>query len=145
MLVNLKGKIVGIIDNSHNSSERGNLLSAYGISELKRTVSKMSNNQPQAYLGIHGADVPQEVNEELGIPLGTYIKEIEMDSPAMMAGIQSGDVITKIEDIDITYYNELLNILYNAQPEDELTITLMRQGMDTYQEMKVIVTLAKKE
>lgn len=145
VLVNLKGKIVGIIDNSHNSSERGNLLSAYGISELKRTVSKMSNNQPQAYLGIHGADVPQEVNEELGIPLGTYIKEIEMDSPAMMAGIQSGDVITKIENIDITYYNELLNILYNAQPEDELTITLMRQGMDAYQEMKVVVTLAKKE
>ena len=143
ILVNLDGKVIGIIDNSYNSNDRGNLISAYGISELKRTIAKMSNDQPRAYLGIHGSDVPQEANIELGVPLGAYIKEIEMDSPAMTAGIQSGDVITRVENTEITNYNELLNMLYNAAPEVTMTVTLMRQGIDSFQEMTVEVTLGE--
>lgn len=145
VLVNLKGKIIGIVDNSYNSEDKGNLLSAFGISELKKTITKMSNNQPRAYLGVHGTDVPQEANMELGVPLGTYIKEIEMDSPAMTAGIQSGDVITKIGEEEITNYNELLNILYNSRPGQVITVTLMRQGMDAFQKMEVEVTLSEKK
>lgn len=145
VLVDLKGMVVGIIDNSYNSSDRGNLISAYGISELKRTIAKMSNNQFRAYLGIHGVDVPVEAILESGVPRGAYIKEIEMDSPAMTAGIQSGDVIIQINDTEIASYNELLNVLYNSSPEDVITITLMRQGIDSFQEMKVTVTLARRE
>ncbi|MCM1156337.1 MAG: S1C family serine protease [Roseburia sp.] len=143
ILVNLNGKVIGIIDNSFNSEDRGNLISAYGISELKRIITMMSNNQPRAYMGIHGSDVPQEANTELGVPLGAYIKEIEMDSPAMTAGIQSGDVITGVGEAEITNYNELLNVLYNAAPEGTITVTLMRQGIDSFQEMTVEVTLAE--
>ena len=145
VLVNLRGWIIGIIDNSYSGSDRGNLLSAYGISELKRTIAKMSNNQDRAYLGIHGTDVPLEASLESGIPFGAYIKEIEMDSPAMTAGIQSGDVITQVGEEEITSYNELLNILYNSEPEDTITVILMRQGMEAYQKMEVEVTLARLE
>lgn len=145
VLVDLKGMVVGIIDNSYNSSDRGNLISAYGISELKRTIAKMSNNQYRAYLGIHGADVPLEAILESGVPRGAYIKEIEMDSPAMTAGIQSGDVIVQINDTEIATYSELLNELYNSSPDDVVTMTLMRQGIDSFQEMKVTVTLTRRE
>ena len=145
VLVDLKGMVIGIIDNSYNSSDRGNLISAYGISELKRTIAKMSNNQYRAYLGIHGADVPLEAILESDVPRGAYIKEIEMDSPAMTAGIQSGDVIVQINDTEIATYSELLNELYNSSPDDVVTITLMRQGIDSFQEMKVTVTLARRE
>lgn len=140
VLVNLKGMVIGIVDNSYNSEDKANLLSAYGISELKKMITKMSNNQPRAYFGIHGADVPQEANLESGVPLGAYIKEIEMDSPAMTAGIQSGDVITQIGDVQINNYNELLNVLYGMMPEDSVYVTLERQGMEEFQEMKVMVT-----
>lgn len=143
VLVNLKGKIVGIIDNSYNNEDRGNLISAYGISELKRTITKMSNNQARAYLGIHGVDVPLEHRLESGIPAGAYIKEIEMDSPAMMAGIQSGDVITKVGNTEITSYSELLNLLYNANPSDVITVTIMRQGMDGFTDIIIAVTLGE--
>ena len=143
VLINLKGKVIGIIDNSYNSKDRENLISAYGISELKNTITKMSNNQARAYLGIHGTDVPQKANLESGMPLGAYVKEIEMDSPAMIAGIQSGDVITGIGDIEITNYNGLLNALYNTAPDDVITIILSRQGIDGFQEMRVEVTLGE--
>ena len=137
VFVNLKGMVIGIIDNANTSNDMGNLLTAYGISELKKTIEKMSNDQELAYIGVHGADVPQEAIEELDIPAGAYIKEIEMDSPAMAAGIQSGDVVTRVNEEPITTYGELLNMLNNAEPEQVMAITLMRQG----REMSVEVTL----
>lgn len=137
VFVNLKGMVIGIIDNANTGNNMGNLLTAYGISELKKTIEKMSNDQELAYMGVHGADVPQEAIEELDIPAGAYIKEIEMDSPAMAAGIQSGDVVTRVNEEPITTYGELLNMLNNAEPEQVMTITLMRQG----REMSVEVTL----
>lgn len=140
VFVNLKGMVIGIIDNANTDNDMGNLLTAYGISELKKTIEKMSNDQELAYIGVHGADVPQEAIEELDIPAGAYIKEIEMDSPAMAAGIQSGDVVTRVNEESITTYGELLNMLNNAEPEQVMTITLMRQG----REMSVEVTLGKR-
>lgn len=140
ILVDLNGMVLGIIDNVNTSNDMGNLLTAYGVTDLKRTIEKMSNNQECAYLGIHGADVPQEAIEESEIPTGTYVKEIEMDSPAMNAGIQSGDVITQANETPIANYNDLLNVLYNAKPEDVLNVTLVRQG----QEVNVQVTLGRR-
>lgn len=139
VLINLKGMVIGIIDNVNTGNDMSNLLTAYGVTELKRTIEQMSNDKERAYLGVHGADVPKEAIEDTQIdtPAGTYIREIEIDSPAMEAGIQSGDVVTKVGNEEITTYNELLGILQSAHPGDVLTVTLMRQG----HEMSVDVTL----
>ena len=138
VLINLKGMVIGIIDNVNTSNDMSNLLTAYGITELKRTIEQMSNDNERAYLGIHGADVPKEALEDpdMDIPLGTYIREIEIDSPAMEAGIQSGDVVTRVGETPVSSYNELLNIIRGAEPEETMTFTLVRQGY----EMKVDVT-----
>lgn len=139
VLINLKGMVIGIIDNVNTGNDMSNLLTAYGVTELKRTIEQMSNDKERAYLGVHGADVPKEAIEDTQIDTlaGTYIREIEIDSPAMEAGIQSGDVVTKVGNEEITTYNELLGILQSAHPGDVLTVTLTRQG----HEMSVDVTL----
>lgn len=138
VLINLKGMVIGIIDNVNTSNDMGNLLTAYGITELKRTIEQMSNDKERAYLGIHGADVPKEAldDPEIDIPPGAYIREIEIDSPAMAAGIQSGDVVIQVGETPITTYHELLNIIRGVEPEEIQTFTLVRQG----HEMKVDVT-----
>lgn len=139
VLINLNGMVIGIIDNVNTGNDMSNLLTAYGVTELKRTIEQMSNDKERAYLGVHGADVPKEAIEDTQIdtPAGTYIREIEIDSPAMEAGIQSGDVVTRVGNEEITTYNELLGILQSSQPGDVLTVTLVRQG----HEMSVDVTL----
>jgi len=138
ILINLKGMVIGIIDNVNISNDMANLITAYGITELKQTIEQMSNDKERAYLGIHGADVPKEAleDEEIDIPAGAYIREIEIDSPAMEAGIQSGDVVVQAGDTPVTAYSELLNIIRGAEPEEIMTFTLARQG----HEMKVDVT-----
>ena len=139
ILINLKGLVIGIIDNVNTSNDMGNLLTAYGITELKRTIEQMSNDRERAYLGVHGADVPREAIEDTQIntPPGAYIRSIEIDSPALEAGIQGGDVVIRVNETEITTYHELLNIIQSSKPEDILTFTLMRQG----HEMSVSVTL----
>ncbi len=142
ILIDLNGMVVGVIDPANKNSDMPNLLTAYGITELKKTIEMMSNNKERGYLGIHGCDVPPEVAEdmEIQIPAGAYIKTIEMDSPAMAAGIQSGDVVVKANDSEITSYSELLKVLNDMQPQDVLLLTLSRQG----REMQVEVTLGNR-
>lgn len=139
VLINLRGSVIGIIDNLNTSNDMGNLLTAYGITELKRMIEQMSNDRERAYLGVHGADVPKKAIEDsqMDTPAGAYIREIEIDSPAMAAGIQSGDIVVRVGDVDIMTYNELLNIVYTSKPEDVLPFTLVRQG----HRMSVDVTL----
>lgn len=145
ILINLGGQVVGIIDMSNNPADMKNLVSAIGISEIKKLIEELSNDRSIAYLGVYGADVTQEANVELGVPFGAYLMEIDMDSPAMDAGIQSGDVIIRIKDTEINNYQDLVNALFLEQPENAVTIGLMRQGPDGYTEMDVNVLLGLKK
>ncbi|MBQ8598408.1 MAG: trypsin-like peptidase domain-containing protein [Lachnospiraceae bacterium] len=144
ILINLRGQVVGIIDMSYNTSDLGNLISAIGITELKKTVESLSNDRDIPYLGVHGTDVTKEANEELGVPIGAYIKEIDMDAPAMIAGIQSGDVIVRLQEEEVLSYSDLVNKLLLREPEEMITVGLMRQGPEGYTEMEVTVTLGIK-
>ena len=141
VLINMKGQVLGIIDNSHNGDDMKNLVSGIGITELRKVVERMSNGRKQAYLGTHGTDVTVDANENLGVPYGAYITEIEMDSPAMEAGIQSGDVIVSMKEKEIHNYGDLVNAIMERQPNEIVPITLMRQGPEEYVQMDISVTL----
>ena len=141
ILINLRGQLIGVIDMTYNDSDMKNLISGIGISELKKLIECLSNNKEISYLGVYGMDVTTAANEQMNVPLGAFIRETIVDSPAMEAGIQSGDVITKIGNTEITSYQELVNALYQLRPDATVTVTLMRQGLDGYEEMEVDVTL----
>ena len=101
----------------------------------------LSIGQPMATLGIYGSDVPAEIQESQGVPAGAYITGIVMDSPAMVAGIQSGDVIVKMGTEEITSFKEYKEEMMTLLPDSQITLTVMRQVQDEYQEMTVDVIL----
>ncbi len=94
VIVNLSGEVVGIIDQSISDNSSKRLVTGYGISGLKSEIELLSNGQAVPYIGIRGLDVTAEI-EAQGIPNGVYVQTVEPDSPAMAAGIQSGDIITE--------------------------------------------------
>lgn len=145
VIINLKGQVVGIIDMTHNSSDMKNLINAVGITELKKVVESLSNDSNIAYFGVYGADVTEEANLKMGVPYGAYITEIDMDSPAMDAGIQSGDVIIKLDETEVSNYQELVKALLLKEPDNVVEIGLMRQGPDGYTEMELTATLGLKQ
>lgn len=141
VLFNLQGQVIGIITNGKSATDMKNMVCAYGITELKRHIEKMSNGEKFAYLGLKGVDVTEEANSELGVPYGAYIKEVEMDSPAMLAGIQQGDVITGFGERVIISFDEYTNSLLSMKPGDSVELTIMRQSQQEYKEMKFDITL----
>ncbi len=140
-LFDLQGRMIGFITNYRTGSDMKNLITAYGITDLQRTVEKMSNGAEIAYLGIRGADVPRDVNAELGIPFGAYVEESDMDSPAMRAGIQRGDVITAIGEKSVSGFMEYSNALMDLEPGQTVEVTVQRQVQEEYKEMKFNIEL----
>ena len=141
VIFNMSGEVLGIIWQKNTSLDK-NTLNATGISDLKRTIERMSNGKKRAYLGIRGTDVTLEAIN-LGVPVGAYVLEIDMESAAMKAGIQSGDVITKIDGFEITSYTVFTEAIGLHDPGDEVTVTVKRQSGEEYKEMDITVVLGE--
>jgi serine protease Do len=141
LLFDLTGHVVGVIDQSYNSKTAPNLISAIGITELKSALQRMSNGIDNGYFGIQGTDVPAEVTETLQVPQGAYVTDIVMDSPAMAAGIQRGDVIVRVGDMEITSFSEFTKAVSECTISEPVAVELMRQGQQEYRSMTVNVTV----
>ena len=82
-------------------------------------------------MGISGVSV-QEYESRLGVKLssekGIIIIEVQPDSPAAKAGIQSGDIITRIGNIEVSNMSQLKKDLYNYKKGDSANLTIIRNA-----------------
>ena len=142
VLFNLQGQVVGIITGNKANSDMANLINAYGISEIKKIIQKLSNQAAFAYLGITGVNVTSEAHQSMGVPYGAFVTELEMDSPAMLAGIQAGDVITSINENVVASFSSYTSMLMDFSPGQTVQLTVMRQAQEDYREMSFSIELA---
>lgn len=140
-LVNMEGQILGILRNSYNSSDIRNLLCAMGISELKKNIENISNQENIPYLGIKGTDVTLQAHDINGIPYGAYVTGVKLNSPAMQAGIQAGDIITRINEKDISSMYAFTYNLYQMKPGETVELVIMRQSQGEYKESTLQIML----
>lgn len=141
MLVNTLGQVIGVIKQDYSTPELKNQISAIGITELKRLIEDLSNERPTPFLGLHVTDVTVEAQESLGVPDGAFITEVSMMSPAMEHGLRKGDVVIAMNDVVISSVVEYNAEMRNYTPNQEITVTIMRQDVEGYQEMDIEVTL----
>lgn len=143
VLFNMQSQIVGIITPDRARAELKNNVTAVGISELRKLIENMSNGKTAAYMGISGTDVTADANREYGVPFGAYVKEIEMDSPAMFAGIQRGDVIVEIAGNSIENFNNYAAALLRLDAGQTVTVIVQRSVQNSYREMEIELTLGE--
>lgn len=141
VLINLDGQIVGLIEQEYRGPGNQDALTAYGISDVKDVIEHLSNSQDLVYIGVMGADVTEEVVKEQSIPAGVYVTSVEMNSPAMDAGIQQGDVITEINGQSIASISEIQEMLLKFSREQIIQVHVMRLGKEGYKEISCSVTL----
>lgn len=127
VLVNIRGEVIGIINTSVRPDDQTNKISGYGISDIKDVIELLSNGKNVPYLGVPGVEVSSEMQGQ-GIPQGVYVKEVDAGSPAMAAGIQSGDIITNIADTDIINLLGYHNTLMKQNVGDKILVRGKRQG-----------------
>ncbi len=140
-LINAKGQIIGIINQSYNSKDLSNQISAIGISELRKVIERMSNANDAVYMGLYVTNVTEWAQTQLKVPQGAYVTDIVLDSPAMLVGIQKGDVVTAIDDVAITSVADYVSELHNHSAEEKVDVIIQRMSVDGYREIELEVTL----
>ena len=135
ILINVSGQIVGMVMQDYSNSSEENTLIAVSSTELKSMIDMLAEGKDIPYLGMTVTTVTEKIKKEYDIPEGVYIKETMMDSPAMAAGLQSGDVITKINGekaaSDTAYSSQVMKLT----PGDTIPVVVQRQGADGYSEI----------
>lgn len=143
-IVNMKGEIIALIDQSVADEESKELIAGYGITDVKEIIECLSNGYGVPYIGIHGVDVTAEI-EQQGIPKGVYVKKVEPDSPSMAAGIQSGDIITDVNGTEVATYEAYHSVLMEERTGHKIVIKGKRQGADGYVDIEFHVAIGSKE
>ena len=129
-LINLKGEVVGLMLQSYSKRESQSTVTAIGISDIGKLLEKMSNGESPAYLGLEVSTVTTEIAKENQLPKGVYIKQVLPDSPAMQAGLQMGDVLTKIGGTEIQTTQQYEDYILNAKDGQQSMVTVKRMGAD---------------
>lgn len=141
VLINLNGEVIGIIQNQYQSGHMQNVISAYAISDIKNLLEHLSNSQDIAYLGIKAVTVTEEALRN-GIPSGIYVTEVEIDSPAMLGGIQKGDVIQAINGQKVTHMDEFTAVLTRLSNKQYITLEGRRLTRDGYKKLNYQTSLS---
>lgn len=142
VIINIKGEIIGIIDDSYEPDEYGNIIRAIGITELKKVLERLINGQKTVLFGITGDDVPGSLISE-NAPEGVFVTSVSMNSPAMKAGIQSGDIITGIGEVKVSKFTDLINEIRVAEIGQEADLVIYRKSQDEYKRIDLVISFDK--
>jgi len=132
VLVDINGEIVGIIAQSFAGAEDVGALTAVAANDVKTMISSMISGKDRPYIGLYISTVTEVISKEHNIPEGVFVKEVVTESPAMRAGLQSGDVVVKINDTMIRTDADFSKKIENLIPGTTCEIKVKRQNGDAY-------------
>lgn len=135
VLLDTNGQIIGIVMQDYSASSSENILTAVAISDLEPVIEMLCAGKDIPYLGLHVSTVTDKIEAAYDIPKGVYIREVSMDSPAMEAGLQSGDVIVRINGEAVTTENGLSSKILGLTPGDTVPVVVKRKGANGYSEI----------
>jgi serine protease Do len=141
-LLNIRGQVVGI--NSALYSRTGGYM---GIGfAIPINMAKYINEQLMAqgkvtrgYLGVGIQDVDEGLAESFGLDKagGVLITDVQDDTPASRAGIQSQDVIVRLDGTDLKDTQDLRNRIAQTIPGTTVALGIVRDGKSIELEAKI--------
>ena len=148
-LFNMKGEVIGINSAKYASDEVEGMGFAIPMAKAQGIIENLMNQETRdkltsdyGYLNITGQDVSSDVAEMYNIPEGVYVSGTTDGGAAANAGIQKGDIITKLGDTTITSISQLKEELQYYKAGETVEITIQRNSDSKgYQEQTVKVTL----
>ncbi len=146
-LVNLAGQVIGINTLIVRNTGSGDVAEGLGFAIPVNTAQAVAQQIIQKgyfarpYLGISFQPINPDIALRYNLPAqwGVYVTRISSGSPASQAGLQEGDIITKIGDVTLDETHSYVNTLFTFKPGDQITLDVVR-GTDNVQ---VKVTLGE--
>nr|WP_294492596.1 S1C family serine protease [uncultured Mediterraneibacter sp.] len=145
ILFNLEGEVIGMISPTVWDDRESSVVNAYAISDMKSVIEMLANGDSVPYIGLYGTAVTNELQETQAMPAGIYVVDVDPDSPAMEAGIQSGDIICQVAGEDVTSIGTYQRAVLETETGDMVRLIGQRRGTDGYVEVNFTVTVGSKE
>ena len=150
-LINAAGEVIGINAQIATGGGNGNVGIGFAIpiDQVREEIEelKTKGEVEHAYLGIQGGTITPELAKAVNLPVehGVLVQSVVKDGPADEAGIESGttsatidgeevrlggDIITEIDGKKIESMDELIEVIQESKPGDELELTILRSGRE---------------
>jgi serine protease Do len=130
---NLKGEVIGV-NTAIFSPSGGNVGIAFAIpaSTAENIVTDLQDDGTvvRGWLGVQIQAISRDIADSLNLAdaKGALVAEPQDGSPAMKAGLQSGDAITAVDGTAIKDPRDLAMRIAKMQPGKDVTITYWRDG-----------------
>jgi len=132
-LLNMRGEVIGI--NSQIFSRTGSFAGisfaipidyAFNVADQLMKTGHVTRGR----IGVSIGNVTRDLAESLGLPKpeGAAVSTVEADSPASRAGIEVGDVITKLDGRPVEGSADLSRSIRSMKPGSKTTLTVWRAG-----------------
>jgi putative serine protease PepD len=128
-LVNMRGQVIGINSSiaslgSSFGGQSGNIGLGFAIpiDQARRIADELikTGHATHAFIGVSAADSTSSP--------GAVLQQVQAGSPAAAAGLQQGDVVTKVGDRVVDSANALVAAVRAEQPKAKVSITYTRNG-----------------
>jgi serine protease Do len=141
-LINMRGEVVGI--NSQIYSRSGGYMGisfAIPIDEATRVSDSLrtSGRVIRGRIGVAIGPVTKEVAESIGLgkPIGALVSNVEAGGPADKAGVEAGDIITKVDGRTVDKSSDLPRMVGITKPGTKTLLQMYRRG--AYRDVSVTV------
>jgi len=131
-LVNSGGELIGI--NTAIASQTGSYAGyafAIPVDLVKKVVNDLMKygKVQRGLLGVSIQDINQQLADDEGFPdlKGVFVADVLDDGAAQKAGVKKGDVILKINDVDVNSSSRLQEEIGKSRPGEKVKITLRRK------------------
>lgn len=140
-LLNLQGQVIGINSAKIADSSVEGVGYAIPISVATPIIDELMNKEElsedeKGYLGVSIRTVTDEASY-YNIPNGVYIESVSEGGAAQKAGLKTGDIITGINNMEVTTSESLKEKVNSYRKGTEIEVTFQRSNNGSYEEKKV--------
>ena len=129
---NSRGEVIGVVTAKYSDTGVEGIGFAIPINDAFSIASDLITKgyvTGKAYMGIRLDERYNSMfSQYYGMPMGAYVYSVDAGSSAEKAGLQAGDIITKLGDSEITGYTDLRAAVKNFSAGDSAEISLYRAG-----------------
>lgn len=135
-LVNLAGEVIAINTLIVRNSGSGTVAEGLGFAIPIYTAQAVAEQIIQKgyisrpFMGINFQPITPDIANAYNLPVqwGAYVTSVSASSPARLAGLQTGDIITSIGGVSLDGTHSFINTLFNYKPGDQIMVGFTRNG-----------------
>ena len=131
-LIDIEGEVIGIDTAIYRPAQ--NIGFAVPINTAKSILDQLrtKGKVTRGFLGVNIRNIDEDNMRAFGLSSmsGALVESVESDSPAEKAGVLHGDVITRVDGVEVKDTQDLISYVSGKAPGSKVRLTVLRNGKE---------------